>query len=131
MRHPTFRLPLHTLLGLDALSCAVMGAALLAAPVPLGRWMALPPTLLGGAGLALLLIAAFMAWLACRPAVPRWGLGLVVAGNALWAMGSVLLPMLGLVSPSLPGWLFLLGQAGAVALLAWLEAGARPAPAMA
>ncbi|MFC3127511.1 hypothetical protein ACFOD4_20810 [Pseudoroseomonas globiformis] len=131
MRHLTSRLSLRALLSLDALSCAAMGTALLAAPVQLGRWMALPPALLREAGLALLLIAAFVAWLASRPTVPRWGLSLVVAGNGFWAMGSVLLPMLGLVSPSLPGWLFLLGQAGAVALLAWLEAGARSAPAVA
>jgi hypothetical protein len=45
--------------------------------------------------------------------------------------GERVVPLLGLVSPSLPGWLFLLDQAGAVALLAWLEAGARPAPAVA
>jgi hypothetical protein len=131
MRDPTSRLSLRALLGLDALSCAAMGAALLAAAVPLGRWMALPPALLSGAGLALLLIAAFVAWLACRPSVPRWGRSLVVAGNGLWAMASVLLPILGLVSPNLPGWLFLLGQAGAVALLAWLEVAAQPAPAVA
>ncbi|MFZ6761391.1 MULTISPECIES: hypothetical protein [Acetobacterales] len=122
---------LRALLGLDALSCAGMGAVLLAAPSALGGWMALPPALLSGAGLALLPVAAFMAWLARGPGVPRWGLRLVVAGNLLWVAASLLLPLLGLVSPNAAGWAFLLGQAGFVGIMAWLEATAGRAPAVA
>lgn len=123
----SYRLSPRTLLWVDALSCAAMGAALLAAPVVLGAWTALPPTLLSGAGLVLLPTAAFMVWLARGPAVPSWGLTLVVIGNVLWAALSLLLPMTGQVSPNALGWAFLLCQAAFVALLAWLEARARPA----
>ncbi|PHK95681.1 hypothetical protein CR162_07490 [Pseudoroseomonas rhizosphaerae] len=90
-----------------------------------------PPALLGGAGLALLPVAAFMAWLAHGPAVPRQGLRLVVAGNVLWVVASLLPPLLGMVSPNALGWAFLVGQAGFVGLLAWLEAGAGRAAAAA
>lgn len=121
------RVSARTLLRLDALGCAAMGAALLAAPGALGGWTGLPPALLTGAGLALLPIAAGLAWLARGAAVPRVGLALAVAGNALWVLASLALPLLGLVSPSAPGWVLLLGQAGFVALLAGLEAAAAPA----
>ncbi|WBV44185.1 hypothetical protein [Pseudoroseomonas cervicalis] len=119
------RLSARALLRLDALSCAVLGATLLAAPGALGGFTGLPPALLAGAGLALLPIAAGLAWLARGAAVPRAGLAL--AGNALWVLASLALPLLGLVSPSAPGWVLLLGQAGFVALLAALEAAAAPA----
>ncbi|WP_043364600.1 hypothetical protein [Belnapia sp. F-4-1] len=121
MKHLT---SLRTLLLVDALSCAALGALLLAAPSALGAWMALPPALLTRAGLALLPIAAFMAVLARGPAVPHWAVTVVVTGNVLWAAVSLLLPVIGMVSPNVLGWVFLLGQAGFVALLARLEAGA-------
>ncbi|MBL6079327.1 hypothetical protein JMJ56_15015 [Belnapia sp. T18] len=117
-------LSLRTLLLVDALSCAAMGAMLLAAPSALGGWMALPPALLTVAGLMLLPIAAFMAVLARGSAVPRWAVTVVVIGNVLWAAVSLLLPVMGMVSPNALGWVFLLGQAGFVALLAKLEADA-------
>lgn len=108
-----------------------MGAILLAAPSALGGWMAMPPALLTGAGLSLLPIAAFMALVARVPAVPGWGVRLVVAGNVLWVAMSLLLPVTGLVSPNALGWAFLVGQAGFVALMARLEAGASSPAALA
>jgi hypothetical protein len=56
---------------------------------------------------------------------------LLVAGNVLWVAASVLLPAAGLVAPNGLGWALLLGQAGVVAALAWLEAGSRPLEAAA
>lgn len=128
----TEHLSLRRLLLADAASCALMGAALLAAPQALGGWTGLPPALLSGAGLALLPVAAFMALLARGGAVPRWGLAVVLGGNVLWVVASLMLPLLGLVAPNALGWAFLLGQAGFVAALAWLEgAAARARPALA
>jgi hypothetical protein len=45
----------------------------------------------------------------------------VIAGNALWVAGSVPLLVDGLISPNVVGYVFVGGQAAAVAVLAELE----------
>lgn len=50
---------------------------------------------------------------------------MIVAGNVLWVLGSVILPITGLIAPNGLGWLFLLIQAIIVALFAGLEWGGR------
>jgi hypothetical protein len=117
---------LRALLLMDAVSCTGLGAVLLVASSTIGQWTDLPPGLLRGAGLALVLIAVFMTLVARAKAVPRDGAALVVAGNLLWAAASVLLPLIGVVSPNALGSVVLLGQAGFVTFLAWLEARALP-----
>lgn len=117
---------LRRLLLIDATSCALMGAALVAAADPLASLTAIPSTLLFRAGLILLPIAAFMALLARQRPVPGWGVSLIVIGNLLWVFASLALPLSGSVSPNLLGWLFLLAQAAFVTLLTLLEHRAVP-----
>src|SRR5690606_22119950 len=69
-------------------------------------------------------VAAFMAATPRTTRVPGWAGSLVVLGNLLWIAASLLLPAAGLISPNPLGWAFLAAQAGAVAILTWLEFGA-------
>ena len=81
------------------------------------------------AGLLLLPVAVFMAYFTRSATVPAWALQVIVAGNVLWVLGIVLLPITGLVTPNGLGWLFLLVQAAVVALFAGFEWAARQRPA--
>lgn len=118
------RYRLQSLLAIDAVTCAAIGVLLLAAAAPIAALTRLPAPLLAGAGAALLPIAAFMAVTSRARAVPRWAARLVVLGNWAWVLASVALPATGLVRPNALGWIFLIGQATVVALLAKLESGA-------
>jgi hypothetical protein len=111
---------LRTALLLDAGMSGASGVALVAAPQAIGQATALPPGLLLGAGLFFLPYAALLAWLATRPAVPRRLVGLLAAGNLLWAVACAVMPLLGLVAPNGWGIAFLAAQAVAVAVFAQL-----------
>lgn len=117
-------LSLRTLLLFDAATCAVMGAILALGAAPLAALMRIPAPLLLYAGLALLPIAAFMALVGTRPAIPPAGAWLVIAGNAAWVAGSVLLLAAGWIAPNALGTGFVAAQALVVAVLAKLEHGA-------
>ncbi|MGE0797596.1 MAG: hypothetical protein AB7G13_27070 [Lautropia sp.] len=121
MSRPAFAAPLRVLLAVDALTCLLTGTVLVLATSPIADLTAIPAALLHGAGLALLPIAAFMAFYTTRGRVPGWALSVIVLGNALWVLASVLLPLTGSIRPNGLGWIFLLGQAAVVAVLAVLE----------
>ncbi|WP_052214885.1 hypothetical protein [Belnapia sp. F-4-1] len=105
---------------LDAVSCAALGLLLAVGAAPLGWWFHLPLPLLREAGLVLLAFAAFLAWTCTRPQLPRLLVLGIVAGNALWALDSVLL-LPGWIAPNGLGACFILVQAIATALIAELE----------
>lgn len=115
------RLSLRGLLGLDAVTCFAMGGLLLAAGSLLTAPLGLPEGLLFYAGLVLLPVAVFMLMVAVPSSPPAAGVFVVVAGNWLWVAASVALPLLGLVSPTGLGYVFLGVQAVAVAVLAFAE----------
>lgn len=115
------RLRLSSLLALDAATCAAMGILLLGAARPLAAATDIPAGLLTGAGALLLPIAVFMAILSRMNTVPRWGVNMVLLGNLGWVIASIALPLTGVISPNLIGWIALLGQAVAVAVLTGLE----------
>lgn len=115
---------LRTVLWADAACCVAMGALLAAGADALAGPFGLPAALLRAAGIGLLPFAALVAWIARRGAA-RAGVWLVVAANALWVVDSVALLALGGFAPSALGQAFVLGQAGAVAALAILEAQAQ------
>ncbi|MDC8013012.1 hypothetical protein [Tahibacter soli] len=117
--HPQF---LRRVLLVDAVSCAGMGALLLAAAAPLSGVLGLPVALLQGAAAILLPFAAFVAWLARRAAMPRAAVWAVVAINALWVVESVAVLFVGWTHPTTLGVAFVLMQAAFVAVLAELEA---------
>lgn len=117
-RSPSF---LPRILLVDAAACAVMGALMAAAAGTIAGLTAVPSPLLLGAGLALLPIAAFIAFVATRTRLSAPAVWLIIAGNAAWVIGSVWLLAGGGISPNALGYVFIGGQALAVAVLAELE----------
>lgn len=83
--------------------------------------LALPADLLYGAGLALLPLGLFLAWLGCQEQINRLLVWAVIAINALWAIDSLALLFSGWVSPNLLGQVFVIGQAALVLLFLELE----------
>ncbi|MDH0896592.1 MULTISPECIES: hypothetical protein [Pseudomonas] len=83
--------------------------------------LALPADLLYGAGLALLPLGLFLAWLGCQERINRLLVWAVIAINALWAIDSLALLFSGWVSPNLLGQVFVIGQAALVLLFLELE----------
>jgi hypothetical protein len=112
---------LQPLLLIDAATCSAMGLLLIGLANPLAEMMAIPKPLLFWAGVALLPIAAFMIAVSRTVIVPAWALTAVVGGNVVWVLASILLPVLGLITPNALGYVFLMAQAAVVALLAMLE----------
>jgi hypothetical protein len=110
---------LRRVLMVDAATCIATGVLMSLFATPLSTLLGLPAALLFYAGASLLPIATFMAWLALRRDVARWGAWLVILGNAGWVAGSVL--VLVLFSPTALGYAFVIAQAVVVAFLAELE----------
>ena len=110
---------LRRVLGLDALSCLVMGLLMGLGAAGLAPLFGLPDGLVRGAGLALLPLAAFIFWLATRPIPPRPLVWVVILGNLAWTAESFL--TLGQVQATALGTAFVSAQAAAVASLAMLE----------
>lgn len=131
MAHENHHPALHTLLRLDALTCVMMGILLVLAPEAIGMLTRLPASLLLWAGLVLFPVAGLMFVLSLMLHVPTLGALVVIAGNWLWVLASLLLPLLETITPNTLGWLFLLAQAAVVAGFAVLEQRAMPRPAAA
>jgi len=112
---------LQTILKLDSATCALMGALLVSASGLVAGITAIPADLLFWAGLLLFPIAAFMAVLAGTVSVPSLGTYLVIGGNVLWIVASLALPVTGIISPNVFGWILVLGQAVVVAGFVWAE----------
>ncbi len=83
--------------------------------------LALPADLLYAAGLALLPLGLFLAWLGCQERINRLLVWAVIAINALWVIDSLALLFAGWVSPNLLGQVFVIGQAALVLLFLELE----------
>ena len=120
MSEPKSR-PLNTILTLDAATCAVMGLLLVFAVDAVSALTQISAPLLLWAGLLLLPIACFMALVARASQAPAWAVTFIVLGNLLWVIASLALPLSGTITPNGFGWIFLLAQAGVVALFTWLE----------
>ena len=110
---------LRRVLALDSACCAAIGLGLGLAASPLATLFGLPVELVRTAGLLLLLLAAFIAWLASRPAPPPLLVWIVIAGNLGWTAESFAL--LGWYDPTPLGAGFVAAQAIAVLGLAGLE----------
>ena len=118
MNSPLF---LRRILALDALSCLAMGLLLGLAAAPLAPMFGLAEPLVRTAGLLLLPLAAFIGWLASRPAPPRALVWVVILGNLGWTAES--LALVGQSQPAITafGTAFVAFQALAVLGLAMLE----------
>lgn len=121
--HPT---TLKKTLTLDAATCAGMGLLLALGSGFVAGITHIPAPLLFWAGLILLPVACFMMWSTTAARPPVWAVFVIVAGNLLWVLVSLALPMTGTIAPNTLGWVFLLAQAAVVALFAVLEWVARP-----
>ena len=112
---------LRNVLKADAAFSAV-GAVLMAAGAPIvAPLTGLPPTLLIGAGLALVPWVALLVYIVRQPGVSRLVMIDVIAVNALWAAVSVGLLVSGMIAPNALGAAFVLAQALVVAVFAELQ----------
>jgi hypothetical protein len=112
---------LRTVLLVDAATCVAAGLLMSLGGGILADLTDVPEPLLRYAGLSLFPVAAFIAAVGAREKLPPPAVWIVIAGNALWVAGSVLLLVDGLISPNVLGYIYVGGQAAAVAALAELE----------
>jgi len=110
------------------------GAFQLVALEALPSVLGLPQPLLAATGVFMLAYAAFLAWLATRPAVPRLLVGVCAIGNLGWAAGCA--AAIALLQPSAWGVAWVALQGACVVVLAQLQwkalrmsGGGRPAAA--
>ncbi|HVE77976.1 MAG TPA: hypothetical protein VNA89_03890 [Gemmatimonadaceae bacterium] len=106
---------------LDAAASGTMGLVLAVTAGALEPTLGLPVALLRWVGIFLLPFAGFLVAVARRPRPPRGAVLTIVVGNALWVVASGLLLLGGRVAPTPLGEAFVLAQAAAVAVFAWLE----------
>ena len=126
---------LRRTLTIDAVVSAASALLLLFAGDELAQWFAIPEMLLWYAAILLVPFAIYVGTLARRETVTRSGMAAVIGMNIAWVVASVWLVMGSSVRPSPAGYVFIVGQALAVALLAEFQymavrrAAARGAPA--
>lgn len=112
---------LRRVLLLDAVSSGAMGVLLLTCSGVLAGLLNLPAELLNEAGLVLVPFALAVGFLGTRARLARVAVWAVIAINAVWAIDSVVLLFTGWVQPNLLGYVFVVGQAAFVAVMAELE----------
>lgn len=116
--HPQF---LRHVLIADAVASGATGALMIAGAGFLSGLLAIPGGLLFEAGLILVPYVLLVALVASRPVIPAKPVWFIIACNALWVMGSVILLMSGVIAPNALGYAFVILQAAAVALLGELQ----------
>src|SRR5262245_33457468 len=112
---------LRNVLRFDAFTCFLSGAASLALGRMLEAPLGLPASLLHGSGIALLVVGAFILFAARGVPALRWPVWVVVIGNVVWALDSVLLLLSDYAEPTPLGIAYVIAQAVVVAVLAELE----------
>ena len=112
---------LRTVLAADAIACGVMGTLLIVGAQPLAALFGLPVLLLIGAGVFLLPLAAWVGWLSKQAQPSRRAVWLLIAGNGVWVVESLLLLVPDWVQPTALGTAFIVVQAVATAVFAELE----------
>lgn len=93
----------------------ILGAGLLA------DLLGLPATLLRIAGLIMVPFIALVVWAALRQPAPTGAVWAIIVMNGLWVLASIGLLVSGKVDPTALGYVFVLGQALAVAVFAELQ----------
>lgn len=84
-------------------------------------FLELPRLLLMASALILLPLGGLLFWLSRQPQLHRQAVWAVVSLNTLWVIESGLSLVLGWIEPNLFGYVFIIGQAVVVALLAELQ----------
>ncbi len=106
---------------LDAVATASTGILLVGGTSILQSLLNLPALLMTEAGIFCLAWAALVAFAGTRQMLNRTFVLAIVAGNAVWALGSILLLVSGTVSPTLLGYAFVTAQALVVGVFAELQ----------
>ncbi len=112
---------LRRVLLLDAAATGATGILLVTGTSILQSLLNLPAWLMIEAGIFCLAWAALVAFAGTRQMLSRAFVLAIVAGNAVWALGSILLLVSGTVSPTLLGYAFVIAQALVVAVFAELQ----------
>lgn len=108
-------------LRLDGVASLGCGALTTFAATPLALWLGTSANAVFAVGLFMLAYGLTVFWLGQRPHLPRWVVLTVIGGNLLWVLESLVLPLLGWISPSPLGWTLLSAQAAGVAVFAELQ----------
>ena len=112
---------LRRALAADAVFSGVAAIMLSAGASQLAPLLQLPEALLRETGLFLIAYTILVGWLASRASAPRALVGLVIAGNAAWTVGSIALLFSGTVAPNVLGEIFVAAQAVATGVFAELQ----------
>lgn len=110
---------LQNILLLDAATCVAAGALMAFGSKFVASLTGIPAPLLAWAGLLLFPVAALMIFAGLQPVPSRPIVRLIVLGNIGWVVAS--LGVFAFIAPNALGYVFILAQAGAVAILALLE----------
>jgi hypothetical protein len=113
---------LANVLLLDAATCVAAGALMAFGSNLVAGLTAIPAPLLYWAGLVLFPVAALMIYAGLQTSPRRALVWLIILGNVGWVIAS--LAVFGFIAPNVLGYVFIIAQAGAVAVLAFLEHGA-------
>jgi hypothetical protein len=105
----------------DATTSGAFGLLMLLAAGPLSHLLGLPEMLLRGAGAVLMPYVALLAWLSLRGQTNKALIWAVILGNFLWVADSLLLLVIGWVSPTRAGYAFVIMQALVVLMYAELQ----------
>ncbi|MET0351005.1 MAG: hypothetical protein ABW067_14535 [Rhizobacter sp.] len=112
---------LRKVLFADAAISAACGALMAFGGSPLQGLLGLPAAMLAPAGLSLFVYAAFVAWLARRPVVPRAGVWAAVVINLVWAVDCLAVAFGPWFAPTGLGQAFLVVQVVTVVAFAELQ----------
>ncbi|RCK43966.1 hypothetical protein TH30_16515 [Thalassospira profundimaris] len=106
---------------IDAATCLGFGLLLTAGSGWLGQWLGLPVDLLFYAGLILFPCAALMTFTGRQPTPGNALVLLIILGNLGWVAASLGVLMMSFITPTVPGYGFVILQAIAVGMLAVIE----------
>ena len=113
---------LRIVLKVDAATCFSSGLLLTFGASLLSPWLGLPAAFLLYAGLALMPAGLFILWTALRPMLPQWALLVIIIGNVVWSVESLLLLAMPQMAPRTTlGTIGVIMQAVMVAGFALLE----------
>lgn len=112
---------LQKILLFDAGTCVLMGLVMALGAEVLESPLGLQITLIRYSGISLIPFALLLLYLGTRQVLMRSAIMAVIVGNIAWAVLSILIIVVGIVSPTFLGEMFVIGQGIAVAVLAELE----------
>ena len=105
----------------DAVVSGATGVLMLAGASLVDRLLGLPAGLLREAGVILIPYGVLVGILGTRERLTAAAVWIVVACNALWAAGSIVLLVTGPLAPTLLGYIFVIAQALVVAVFGELQ----------